>query len=226
MQEKVSYHKLFLPGGLFLLVMGSWGIANYFRLHGPSGSELHELALRDVSKVTEEPEIPGSTRIDNIWLATANNERIRYRKQFPYSAEVRQLDTNLSLLLDSSNKVWAVKNASGGILSQRYFEEYNIEAKIVGKYCGAFLAVLGAILLFGYVNVQRSWQTLPAEERAKLEVDAHNLRMLLAMLAYLVVFAILASWLDLQGVAATLLYLSGGFVLMKLLSKRSNPPAS
>ena len=71
-QEKVSYHKLFLPAGLLLLVVGSWGIANYFRLHGPSDQELHELALRDVSKLTEEPEIPGSKRVDTIWLETTN----------------------------------------------------------------------------------------------------------------------------------------------------------
>jgi hypothetical protein len=92
-QEKVSYHKLFLPAGLLFLVMGSWGIADYFRLHGPGDDELHELALRDVSKVTEEPEIPGSKRIDNIWLETTNDARIRYRNRFPYSEEVRHLDT-------------------------------------------------------------------------------------------------------------------------------------
>jgi hypothetical protein len=228
MRDKVSCHILFLPAGLLLLAGGSWGIANYFRLRGPSDQELHELALRDVSKVTEEPEIPGSTRIDNIWLETTNNVRIRYRNRFPLSSEVRRQDTNLSLLLDSSNKIWAVKSAVGTVLSRRYFEEYNIEAKTVGKFCGPFLAVLGAILLFVFLGVQRSWKTWPAEERAKLEVDAQNLRLALVLFGNLVVFAILAHWLlnYLPGFAVTLLYLLSGGVLMRHLSKKKRPPVS
>ena len=227
-QEKVSYHKLFLPAGLLLLVVGSWGIANYFRLHGPSDQELHELALRDVSKLTEEPEIPGSKRVDTIWLETTNNVRIRYRNQFPHSMEVRHLDTNLSLLLDSSNKVWAVKSVAGAVLSRRYFEEYHIEAKSVGKYCGTFLAVFGAILLVLYFGAERSWKTWPAAERAKLEVDAHGMRLGLVLLGNLVLFAILADWLlkYLPGFAVTLLYLLSAGVLMGFLSKKGRPPAS
>lgn len=223
MQEKVSFHKLFLPVGLILLVGGSWGIANYFRLHGPGDDELHELALRDVSKVTEEPEIPGSKRIDNIWLETTNDVRIRYRNRFPHSTEVRHLDTNLSLLLDSSNTVWAVRKSDGAVLSRRYFEEYNIEVKVVGKYFGPFLAAFGAIMLALYFSAERNWKNWPAEERAKLEVvDAHQMRLGLALVGNLVAFGLLADWLlkYLPGYAFIVLYLLSSYVLVGLVSRK------
>jgi hypothetical protein len=227
-QEKVSYHKLFLPAGLLFLVMGCWGIANYFRLHGPDDDQLHELALRDVSKVTEEPESRGSKSIDNIWLETTNDVRIRYRNRFPHSEAVRHLDTNLSLLLDGSNKVWAVKNAGGAVLSRNYFETYNIESKIVGLICGPFFAALGAVLLVLYFGTERSWKTWPAKEHAKLEVDAPGLRLGLVLLGNLVVFAILSDWLlkHLPPIAVTVLYVVSAGVLMNLFSNKSRPPAS
>jgi len=97
-----------------------------------------------------------------------------------------------------------------------------------GLICGPFLAALGAVLLVLYFGAERSWKTWPAAERAKLEVDAHNMRLGLVLLGNLVVFAILADWLlkYLPGIAVTLLYLFCGGALMHLLSKKDRPPAS
>jgi hypothetical protein len=121
-----------------------------------------------------------------------------------------------------------VKNAGGAVLSRNYFETYNIEVKNVGLICGPFFAALGAILLVRYFGTERSWKTWPAAERAKLEVDAHRMRLGLVLFGNLVLFAILADWLlkYLPGLVVTVLYLVSGGVLMRLLSKKNRPPAA
>ena len=219
---------LFLLAGLFCLAAGIWGFANYFQLQGPSDEQLHALALRNVSNVTVEPEIPGSKRIDNIWLETTNNERIRYRNRFPHSFEVRQLDTNLSLLLDRSNRVWAVKKADGAVLSRNYFERYNNEAKSVRLVCSPFVAAIGATFLLVYFCIHRGLQTVSAAQRTKLEAYSHGLRLPMVLCGYLIAYAILAQWLlkFLAPRVVSLLWILTGGVLMALVSKKNRPPAS
>ncbi len=226
MPDRIPMHKLFLLPGLILLGIGSYGIVNYFHLKGPPAAQLHELLLQDVTRVTPESEIPGSSRIDSIWLQTAKGDRIRYRKRFPYSDQVLVLDTNYSLLLDSSNHVWAVKTGDGQVRSQRYFEEYNIEAKTVGKICGPFLATFGALLSFGYFLGERAWPEAPAAERAKLEVDANRTRLVVALIGYLIIFGtVLGPWLRkyLPGFVVQLLWLASCGVLVGVLSKKPPP---
>ena len=217
MRDRISIHKLFLPAGVVLLAVGLWSITNYFRLKGPPDRELHELSLRDIRQVTAQSEIPGSTRIDNIWLQTSNDLKIRYRRQFPYSTEVRRLDTNYSLLLDSTNVIWAVKTSEGEVRAKSYFEEYNIEAKSVAKFCGPFLAIMGALLLFGYFGAERHWATAAPHERAKLEVDAHRTRLLLISVGYMILYGVvIAPWLRKYSpsrVVGLLWVLSGGALI-------------
>src|SRR4051794_13294302 len=88
--RKIPQHWLFLPIGLVLLFVGLGGVRDYFRLKGPPRAELHQLKLANVTNVIAEPEIPGSDRIDSIWLQTSDNEKIRYRHRFPYSSEIRR----------------------------------------------------------------------------------------------------------------------------------------
>src|SRR5690242_21456806 len=107
MQSRTSIHKFFLPAGLACLGIGVWSVFNYFRLAGPPLEQLHEVRLQDVTQVSAESDIPGSARIDNIWLQTSNNGTIRYRSRFPYSDEILRRDTNVSVLLDDTNTVWA-----------------------------------------------------------------------------------------------------------------------
>jgi hypothetical protein len=128
---------------VFLLCVGLMGLRNYFRLHGPPLSELHEVTLAGVTNVVAEPEISGSARIGRIWLETSAGERIPYHQSFPCSDEIRRLDTNYGLLLDKSNTVWGVTTSRGETLGRRYFEERNIEAKTVGKACGSLLTFIG-----------------------------------------------------------------------------------
>ncbi len=154
-ERKISLHWLFLPLGLGLLIVGIMGLRNYLRLSGPPPAELHVLKLADITNVVAEPEIPGSTRIDNLWLQASDGAKIRYRVRFPYSSEVRHLDPDYSLLLDTTNVVWAVTTRGGEVLARSYFEEYNIEAKSVGKYCGSFLALFGFALLFCFVVCEK-----------------------------------------------------------------------
>ena len=40
---------------------------------------------------------------------------------------------------------------NGEILERDYFDEYNIEAKSVDKYCGSFLTVFGVVMLLMFV---------------------------------------------------------------------------
>jgi hypothetical protein len=157
-ERKIPLHRLFLPIGLILLAGGIIGLRNYFRLKGPPLAELHALKLTNVTNVVAEPEIPGSTRIDSIWLRTSDGAKIRYRQRFPYSDEIRRLNPNYGLFLDKTNVVWAVISGGGEILARNYFEEYNLEAKTVGKYCGSFLALFGVCLLFAFTVNERQFQ--------------------------------------------------------------------
>lgn len=114
------------------------------------------------------------------------------------------------------------------MLSRNYFERYNIELKSVGLIFGPFIAALGAVFLVLYFGAERSWKTWPAEERAKTEVDGDGLRLGLVLLGNLVVFAILSDWLlqHLPPIAVTVLYVLSAAVLINLVSKKSQPPAS
>ena len=152
--------------GLVLLAGGLYGGYNYFHLRGPPLAELHELKLQDVSSVVAENEMPASKRIDIIWLTTSNGGKIRYRNRFPYANEMLRLDPHFGLLLDKSNRVWGVTRSPGGILARGYFEDYNIEAKSVGKICGAFVGSIGAWLLFAFFYNERRFRagTLPMKE--------------------------------------------------------------
>ncbi len=94
---KVSRHWFFLVASLFLLGVVTKSLSDYFLLTGPPVAELYPVELTSVTNVVVEPEIPGSTRIDNIWLHTTGGKIIRYRDRFPYSEAVRRLDPDLSL---------------------------------------------------------------------------------------------------------------------------------
>ena len=163
-ERKVLLHWFFLPVGLFLLAIGVMGLRDYFRLKGPPLTELHQMNLTDVANVVVEAEIPGSTRIDKISLQTSDGAKVRYRNRFPYSSEIRRLNPDYGLLLDKTNLVWAVTTGGGEILACNYFQEYNIEAKTVGKYCGSFLASFGSWLLLTFIVSEkrlRSGKPLP-----------------------------------------------------------------
>ncbi|PWU20797.1 MAG: hypothetical protein C5B50_03105 [Verrucomicrobia bacterium] len=154
-ERKISQHWFFLLIGLVLLAMGLKGLRDYVTLKGPPLAELHQLKLADVTNVVVVPEIPGSARIDNIWLQTLEGAKIRYRNRFPYFEEIRRLNPDYGLLLDETNRVWGITKRSGEILDRNYFEEYNIEAKSVGKICGSFFAISGFVLLFLFVQWER-----------------------------------------------------------------------
>jgi hypothetical protein len=149
-ERRISLHWLPLMAGLILLAIGVMGLRDYFRLKGPPPAELHELKLTNVTNVVAEPEIPGSMRIDNLWLQASDGSKIRYRVQFPYSSEIRRLNPDYSLLLDTTNVPWAVTTGRGEVLAGSYFEEYNIEAKSVGKYCGSLSVFFGILLSLSF----------------------------------------------------------------------------
>jgi len=179
-----------------LLAVGLVGGFNYFRLKGPPAADLHEVKLRDVTNMRLETEFPGSKRIDNIWLKTSTGVTIRYRNRFPYSAEVQRLDPNFGLLLDTSNAVWAVTTTKGEVLAQRYFEEYNIEAKSVGKMCGLLLGVMGTWMLLGFIYTECRFRAgkLPVAEHFPVRV--RELILLSSLLGYLALFGfVIAPWL-------------------------------
>src|SRR5262245_14787365 len=147
-ERRIPSHWFFLPIGLLFVFMGVKGLLDSFRLMGPTLEELHRVNLANVTNVIAEPDVPGSTKIDYIWLQTSDGVKIRYRNRFPHSSEILRLNPNYSLLLDKTNRVWAITTGGGEILGRRYFDDYNIEAKTVGKHCGGFLGIIGAGLLF------------------------------------------------------------------------------
>lgn len=129
---------------------------------------LHELKMSDVTAITEEPEISDSSKIDRIWLTESDGVKIRYRARFPYSDEIRQQNTNFSLLLDATNAIWGLKEkGQGGILGRAYFEDYNIEAKSVDLVCGPFIGIFGAMILFAYFVSEHAFRRgkLPEEHQ-------------------------------------------------------------
>lgn len=220
-----------LPLGLVFLVIGILGLRNYFRLKGPPLSDLHEVRLLNVTNVVAESEIPSSKRIDNIWLWTSTGAKIRYRSRFPYSSEVQHLDPHYGLLLDRFNIVWAVTTSRGEVLKRNYFDEYNIEAKSVGKFCGGFM-VIGAVcafFVFFYNERRLRAGTLPAEEM--MPIRTRQLILIGSLVGYLVfcvavVFPLLSG--KLPGWVLMLIWVLGGGLLGNGIVSyfRKHPPRS
>ncbi len=152
-EKRISIHWLALVFGVAWLAVGLGLVRSYFRLTGPRLSELHELRLADVTNVVAEPESPGSPRIGRIWLRTAKGARIRYQGSFPYASQIRGLNPDYGLLLDQTNAIWGV-TTGGKVLAGRYFQEYNIENKRIGKTFGPIFTFFGLVLLFGFIVLE------------------------------------------------------------------------
>jgi hypothetical protein len=163
-ESKIPIHRFFAPLGLLLLIVGLYGLHNYFCLNGPPLAELHEFKLAGVTNVVLEPEIPGSIQVGNMWLQTSADTKIRYHKQYPYADAIQRLDPDYGLLLDKSNLVWGITTSRGEVLARNYFEEQHIEAKSVGKICGSFLTFVGLwlLLIFALCELRYRAGTLSA----------------------------------------------------------------
>ena len=188
-ESKIPGHWLCLPVALLLIGMGIYSAFNYFHLHGPPDSELHELKLASVTNVVGEPEILGSEKIDSIWLTAPGDVKVRYRNKFPYSTEVLRLDHTFGLLLDRTNVVWGVTSA-GQVLSRSYFEDYNIEAKSVAKVCGGFVGVMGVMILFIFWAGERSRHRGIVTKNTLPLVRMRNLIMYGSIAGYFVIFGV------------------------------------
>ncbi|PWU11863.1 MAG: hypothetical protein C5B50_22660 [Verrucomicrobia bacterium] len=217
-EKRISVLWFFLVFGLAWLAVGLGLVRSYFRLTGPTPSDLHALSLTQVTNVVTKLENPGSTKIGRIWLRTDHGARIRYDASFPYSDEIRHLNPDYGLLLDQTNVVWAV-TTGGKVLAARFFQEYHIETKRLDKFFGPFFGIMGLVLVFCSVFFQLqvlAGKPLPKELGTLVTLRVRLLILWGSLIAYLffyflVVYPLLAS--KLGGWSWMLIWLLGAALI-------------
>ena len=191
-EPKIPIHKLFLPAGLVMLILGLWAGWNYFHLRAPKFSELEAVPLRDVRAVT----MRSYGRTDEVTAITITLPRggsVEYKDLWPRFEQVRSKDTNLSLMVDRANHVWALKSADGTYLERDYFASRTLENR---AFCGIGAPALlfaGLWLVVAFFAVERAAPRGPLPEACRVQVPARKLALISALVGYLGFF-----WLVLQ----------------------------
>jgi hypothetical protein len=146
-EPRILITKIFLPVGLLFLAFGGWASWKYFQWHAPPDKMLHEIRLQEVRKLTggHDP----AREVQTIHLLSRQGS-VEYKSPWPRYEEVRQLNTNLSLLVDSTNVVWALKSADGTISEREFFVSRNLEVKTLTGFCAIVFVPCGLYIWFAF----------------------------------------------------------------------------
>lgn len=231
-EPRIHLFKLFLPGAAFFLIFGAWAAWHYFQIHAPADNQLRALPLRNVVRITESYTSYDSNKISSIELQTADGHSIYYNAFWPDFAEVHAHNTNFSLLVNSTNQIWALRTADGTVVGRDFFRKRNLEEKSIDAFCALLFLPFGVCFLIGFWAGQRAVRT-----GAKLPPDAvrlisvRKLTLIGFLAGYLIVFGgWLGPWLMkfLPGWSVGLIWvLSAGLIgnyIVRYFQKRW-PPA-
>ena len=156
--RQVPVHRFFWPFGLLFLAAGLYCLYRAYEMKVPSRTELREVPLASITKMTAKPDATGSARNDDFWLQSSSGTRIQYRHRFPFSDEVQHLNPAYGLLVDRYNLVWAVTRNHNEVLVGDYFENYNFPCKFNCNLWGSIVAFFGIFELFTYFLCERQYR--------------------------------------------------------------------
>lgn len=117
---KIEQHRIAVVAGLFLLGIGLWSALRYFHIQPPPDASFQQVPLQEVLNVTETSYPFSSNEIESIELHTENRV-VEFEASWPCFDRVHRCDTNLTLLVDATNRVWLVKDAGGAVFGRTYF---------------------------------------------------------------------------------------------------------
>jgi len=216
-EPRILITKLFLPVGLLLLAFGSWAGWKYFRWQAPPDNVLREVRLADVRKVTggNDP-TRGVQTIHLHWPQGA----VDYKSGWPRFDQVHNLDTNLSLLVDSTNQVWALKSSGGTVSNRDFFLSLNLEVKPLSGFCALVFAPCGLFLLFSFWAAERELRKGTLSGDLMILLPARKLVLVTGLFGYLFLYGLVLTPLlgkVLPGWALALIWVFTGGLLGNLL---------
>ena len=181
-EPRILITKIFLPVGLLFLAFGGWASWKYFQWHAPPDKMLHEIRLQEVRKLTggHDP----AREVQTIHLLSRQGS-VEYKSPWPRYEEVRQLNTSLSLLVDSTNVVWALKSADGTISEREFFVSRNLEVKTLTGFCAIVFVPCGLYMLVCFWAAERSLRKGTFPDSLQILLPARKLVLVTALFGYL-----------------------------------------
>lgn len=206
---KILLHRILLPAGLLLLGLGLWTGWRFLHIKAPTDADLHALPLQKVLSVAEVRNPYAATNIEALELHTADHRVVRYNEFWPCFDRVRQRDTNLTLLMDSTNQVWLVKESSGQEFGRDYFRKRNLEYKAICAMAAIVFIPLGALMFLPAVILEYGLRRDGKLPRDGAPVSARKFTLYAGLLGYLFFFSLVIwPWLGarLPGIVMVLIW--------------------
>jgi hypothetical protein len=183
-EPRILMHKLFLPAGILFLFFGLWAAWGYFHTGAPAVRELQELRLQDVIAAT--PIHQGRTgEVSSVSLRFPGERRVEYKRLWPRYEQVQGLDTNLSLLVDQTNQIWALRLVSGQIAEQAYFSSRNLEMKGLLGFCALFCLPSALIGFAAFFEAERALRKGALPKDMRVLIRTRKLVLVAALFGYL-----------------------------------------
>ena len=190
---KILQHRILLPVGLVMLALGLWSTWRFFHIHPPADDALHPVPLQEVLTVTDVPNPFATNEIQAVELHTKDNRTIRYVVFAPCFDRVSHRDTNLTLLVDSTNRVWLVKDVTGHEFGRAYFRRLHLEAKSVSAVAALLFVPLGGMMFFCALALECALRRQRALPGGGGPVSARKFSLFAGLIGYLYIFGFFIS---------------------------------
>jgi len=223
---KILLHRILLLAGLLLLGFGLWAGWRFLHLKPPADADLHAVPLQKILSVTEVRNPYAATNIEALELHTADHRVVRYNEFWPCFDRVRHRDTNLTLLVNSTNQVWLVKDASGQEFGRDYFRKRNLEIKAVAAFAAIVYIPVGALLLLPALAVEYRLRRTGKSPWGGASVSARKFTFYAGLPVYLFFFGLVISpWLGarLPGLVVALIWVLSAAALGNLILRCFRP---
>ena len=211
---------------MFLLCFGLWAGWRYLHIKAPADTELQPVQLREVLVIAEIHNQYATNDIDAIELRTASHRIVRYGEFWPCFDRVRRRDTNLTVLVDSTNQVWLVKDAAGNEFGRDYFRKRNLEYKSVCAVVAILFLPLGALMLLPALVLEYGLRRDGKLPKDGSPVSARKFTLIAGLLVYLYVFGfVIGPWLTrwLPPSLVPLIWVLSAAVLVNLILRLFRP---
>jgi len=184
-EPRILIHKLFWPAGILFLFFGLWAAWGYFHTQAPAVRELQELRLQDVIAATPIHQEGRTGEISLVSLRFPDERRVEYKHFWPRYEQVEALDTNLSLLVDQTNQVWALRLSSGQIAEQAFFSSRIVEMKGLLGFCALFCLPSALIGFAAFFAAERELRKGTLSDDMRILIRTRKLVLVAALFGYL-----------------------------------------
>ena len=225
-EPRILLHRILLLAGLLSLGLGLWGGWWYFHLKPPADADLHPVPLQKVLSVAEIRNPHATNDIQALELHTADHRVVRYYEVWPCFDRLRQRDTNLTLLVNSTNQIWLVKDSSGHEFGRDYFRKSNLEFKPFAAFAAIVYAPLGALIILSALAAEYSLRRTGKSPWGGASVSARKFTFYAGLAVYLFLFGLVISpWLGarLPGIVVALIWVLSAAALGNLILRCFRP---